>query len=110
MPNEKITTMEPVQTSASAVTHQQPQPRPEFIRLPATGKRCAYTGLSRSKMNELILPCVANNHRPPVVSKVLRQKGQTKGARLIVFDSLLAYINSQTPETTTTAKGGSNDR
>lgn len=102
--------MEPVQASASAVIHQQPQPRPEFIRLPATGKRCAYTGLSRSKLNELILPCAANNHRPPVVSKVLRQKGQTKGARLIVFDSLLSYINGQNPDITVATKGGSDDR
>lgn len=108
MPKETTLTMEPVQ--APAVIHQQPQPRPEFIRLPATGKRCAYTGLSRSKLNELILPCAANDHRPPVVSKVLRQKGQTKGARLIDFDSLLDYINGQNPETTGAMKGGSNDR
>jgi hypothetical protein len=95
---------EPVQVTAAAVIHNQV--KPEFIRLPGTGKRCPYTHLSRSKLNELILPCEANDYHPPVRSKVLRQRGQTKGARLIVYQSLLDFIHSQDPDTASGKKGG----
>jgi len=43
-------------------------------------------------MNELILPSKINRNRPPVESKVIRNKGQVKGVRLVVFDSLMAYL------------------
>ena len=68
--------------------------RPEFIRLPKGGL-CPYTGLSRSKLNQLILPCEQNEWKPPVKSVCLRKRGAIKGTRLIVLDSLLDYLYSQ---------------
>jgi hypothetical protein len=68
--------------------------RPEFVRLPKPGMLCPFTGLSRAKLNELVLPTPANGHKPPVKSKVLRQRGATTGIRLIVFDSLIAYLHA----------------
>ena len=67
--------------------------RPEFVRLPKGGTRCPHTGLSRSKMNQLVLPCKENDFKPPVESKVLRSRGTIRGTRLIVFDSLMEYLN-----------------
>ena len=67
--------------------------KPEFIRLPKSGTRCPHTGLSRSKMNQLVLPCKENDFKPPVESKVLRKRGIIRGTRLIVFDSLMEYLN-----------------
>ena len=78
----------PIQ-AASALTTV----KPEFIRLPKSGTRCPYTGLSRSKMNQLVLPCKENDFKPPVESKVLRKRGTIRGTRLIVFDSLMEYLN-----------------
>jgi hypothetical protein len=66
----------------------------EFIRLPKNGN-CSWTGLSRAKLNELILPCERNNYRPPVKSVSLRKSGATKGTRLIYLPSLLGYLHSQ---------------
>lgn len=68
--------------------------KPEFIRLPKAGTLCPWTGLTRSKLNELILPTEANGFRPAVTSKVLRQRGRVKGVRLIVFDRLMEYLRS----------------
>lgn len=68
--------------------------RPEFIRLPKPSKLCPYTGLSRSKMNELVLPSEQNNCKPPVASISLRKRGQVKAVRLVVYDSLIAYLRS----------------
>ena len=67
--------------------------KPEFIRLPKSGNRCPHTGLSRSKLNQLVLPCKENDFKPPVESKVLRKRGIIRGTRLIVFDSLMEYLN-----------------
>jgi len=65
---------------------------PEFIRLPQVGTSDPHTGLKRSKMNELVLPSPTNNFKPPVRSICLRNKGQQKGVRLIVFASLMEYL------------------
>ncbi len=67
---------------------------PVYIRLPKPGELCAYTGLSRAKMNELILANARNNFRPPVASKSLRQPGQQRGVRLILLESLMSYLHS----------------
>jgi hypothetical protein len=69
--------------------------RPEFIRLPRTGTACPHSGLSRSTLNSLILPCAGNGYKPSVRSCVLRQHGRLKGIRLIEFESLCSYIRSQ---------------
>lgn len=81
------TTAAPVQADAQHSTIT-----PEFIRLPKPGTLCRWTGLSRSKLNELILPSPLNNHKPPVRSLSLRNRGQLKAVRLIVLDSLLGYL------------------
>ena len=88
------TTAEPVTAPAVTVL----QRNPEWIRLPKTGNLCPLTGLTRSKMNELILPCAANENKPPVRSVVLRQRGKIKGVRLVSFDSLIAHIRQQAEE------------
>ena len=80
--------------AAMDIHHQQKVQRPEFIRLPKGGTRCPFTGLSRSKLNQLVLPCKENGFKPPVESKVLRNRGAIRGTRLIVFDSLINYLRS----------------
>ena len=65
---------------------------PEFLRLPKPGMLCPYTGLSRSAINELILPTERNNFKPPVRSFCLRQRGAKTGIRLVAFGSLCEYI------------------
>jgi len=68
--------------------------KPEWIRLPKTGVLCPHSGLSRSKLNELVLPCVANGFKPPVKSICLRKRGAARGCRLISLDSLMNYLSS----------------
>jgi hypothetical protein len=68
--------------------------KPEFIRLPKPGARCPYTGLSRGKMNQLVLPCRENGYKPPVRSVSIRQRGQKFAVRLVFFDSLIEYLKS----------------
>ena len=79
---------------------------PEFIRLPKPGTLCRWTGLSRSKLNELILPSSLNNHKPPVRSLSLRNRGQVKAVRLIVLDSLLGYLRGLLEQQSTEAHNG----
>jgi hypothetical protein len=67
---------------------------PEYIRLPAPGTRCVHTGLSRSSLNNLILPCKLNGYRPPVHSVCLKRPGTARGTRLVGFSSLMEYIES----------------
>src|SRR4051812_18417915 len=81
-------------TTKPIVGDQQTSPRPEFIRLPKSGTADPWTSLSRSTLNLLVLPCKENGHRPPVRSCTLRKRGNTKGVRLIDFQSLLDHINS----------------
>lgn len=69
-------------------------PQPEFLRLPKPGTRCPLTGLSRSSLNALILPSPENNFRPPVESRVLRRTGCIRGVRLISWQSLRDFIES----------------
>lgn len=68
--------------------------RPMFIRLPKVGN-CEWTGLTRSKLNQLILPCKENGYRPPVKSAVIKVSGTKSGVRLICFDSLIEYVQSK---------------
>lgn len=65
---------------------------PLYIRLPKPGELCPYTGLSRAKLNELILPNERNHFRPLVASKSLKKEGQQRGVRLILLESLLAFL------------------
>ena len=65
---------------------------PLTIRLPRTGERCPWTELSRSALNDLILPSKANKFSPPVQSKVLRASGRSRGIRLVNFKSLKQHL------------------
>jgi hypothetical protein len=71
-----------------------PNSHVEFIRLPKTKGRDPLFGLSRSFLNQLILPCAGNNYNPPVRSHVLRRRGYRTGIRLISVDSLRAFIKA----------------
>ena len=68
---------------------------PEFIRLPKPGTSCLFSGLSRSSLNEIILPGPHNSFKPPVRSIPLRKRGAQRGIRLIVWSSLKAYLYAQ---------------
>ena len=84
-------TTAPVAAPASAAS--TPSER-EFLRLPKSGQ-CPITGLTRSKLYELISPNEDNGFKPPVKSVSLRKRGQTKGTRLIVLQSLLDYLRGE---------------
>jgi len=66
----------------------------KFIRLPRSGVQCEITGLSRSALNDLVLPSEKNQFRPLVRSHSLKKDGQDKGVRLIRVKSLVKYIKS----------------
>ncbi len=69
-------------------------PEKIYIRLPAPGKRCPHTGLSRTTLNNLVLPSPANGFKPPVSSKVIKAyKFAQRGIRLISYQSLISYID-----------------
>lgn len=87
-------TADPFPHHKDATARTERPDTPEWIRLPKKG-RCPYTGLSRSSLSSLIIPCAANNHRPPVKSVCLRARGAARGIRLISYDSLMDYLNSQ---------------
>ena len=70
------------------------QMEPEYLRLPRAGERDPVFGLSRTVLNELILPCPDNKGRPPVRSVVLRKRRARTGIRLIDLASLRAYLNA----------------
>ena len=65
---------------------------PVYIRLPKPGEKCPITGLSRAKLNELILPNERNHFNPPVASKSVRKAGSQRGVRLVLLESLMAYL------------------
>lgn len=65
---------------------------PEFLRLPSPGQKCAWTSLSRSAINELILATPRNGFKPPVKSFCLRQKGAKTGIRIVDYSSLRSHI------------------
>lgn len=82
------TTTAPVAAPASAISTTSER---EFLRLPKSGQ-CPITGLTRSKLYDLISPSEDNGFKPPVKSVSLRKPGQIKGTRLIVLQSLLDYL------------------
>jgi hypothetical protein len=67
--------------------------RPIYIRLPAPGMHCPWTGLSRSALADLCVPNKRNRNRPPVKSIAPKKRKDAKrAARLIVFESLVSYL------------------
>lgn len=67
--------------------------RPEFIRLPKPGTNCPITGLSRTSMYNLTVPCPANGYKPDVPAKCLRKRGNQRGTWYVPFEALVAYMN-----------------
>ena len=65
---------------------------PVYIRLPRQGTLCKDSGLTRSKLNELILSTPRNNHQP-LVKSLSCPPGKERGVRLIIWASLKAYLN-----------------
>ena len=67
---------------------------PRYVRLPRPGTRCPHSGLSRSTLREICIPCKENGFRPPVIAKI-RRKGPyaVRGIVLINLASLLSYID-----------------
>ena len=80
-------TLEKAATQADAVASQE-----SWGRLPKCGGKLQ--GLSRSKLNQLILPSAANGFRPPVKSISVRNPGTIRGIRLIFIPSLYSYLES----------------
>jgi len=68
-------------------------PLPQFIRLPKPGKRCYWTGLTRSGLNELVL-----GSSPKVNSVVVSRAGTCRGVRLIHLSSLLEHLHRSMDE------------
>ena len=85
-------TILPTQAALSRQEYVAQQPAPEFLRLPKPGALCPHTGLTRSFINELILPTPRNQFKPPVRSFCIRQKGAATGVRLVDYASLRAFI------------------
>ena len=78
---------------------------PKWIRLPRFGGRCPYTHLTRTQLDHLTRPQKWNRFNPPVESKILRIDGgeMSRGARLINFASLMAYLEALPSEADATA-------
>jgi len=80
---------------ASRVNHNEPK----LIRLPKQGVPCEWTGLSRAKMAQLVVPSKENEFSPPVRSVSLGPDKDSKGwTRLIYFDSLMQFLDSKLEE------------
>jgi hypothetical protein len=62
-----------------------PSLRPEWIRLPKEGSNCVFTGLSRSYIAGLI-------REGKIRSRTLRNRGASRGIRLISYDSIMEFI------------------
>lgn len=78
-------------TNASKIAVSEP----EWIRLPKPKERCQKTGLSRSYINQLILPNEKNGFKPPVRSKSVRRAGNSRGIRLVNLESLRSFLKDQ---------------
>lgn len=87
-------TIEPLPKNDSDKIPKSASGKPEWIRLP-TKDRCPHTGLSRSSLYDLVCPTVANDHRPPVKSILIRKRGAARGIRLISYDSLMHYLSEE---------------
>jgi hypothetical protein len=87
------------QSLLEAAAEASSPPECEFLRLPPPGQKCPMTGLTRSFLNQLILPNPGNDFKPPVRSFCLRRKGRARGVRLIDKADLLRYIRQHVEPT-----------
>jgi hypothetical protein len=60
--------------------------RPEFVRMPRPGQFEPYSGLRRSQLYQLA-------DEGLIQTITLRRRNKVRGTRLIVFDSLMAYLH-----------------
>lgn len=61
---------------------------PAFIRLPRPPARCPHTGLTRNRLEALVVPCVENHFKPPV--KSITEYSESEAVTLRLVDSTLA--------------------
>jgi hypothetical protein len=78
----------------TTILEQRDISRPEYVRYPKPGTRCALTGLTRSTLAEFVVPSEHNDFKPPVKSLVVKKRGATRGIRLINYDSLLDHLKT----------------
>ena len=93
-------TQEAGDKTAAGKAFASPSILPTYARLPRAGERDAIFGLSRSALNNLVLPCKANGFRPPIRSISLKQPHTVRGTRLIVVASALEYFRKLEAEQT----------
>ena len=75
----------------SIAKNNPPSLRPEWIRLPREGSNCVFTGLSRSYIAGLI-------REGKIRSRTLRNRGASRGIRLISYDSIMDFIKGSSEE------------
>ena len=70
--------------------------QPTFFRLPKEGSHmlCPYTGLSRATLDLLTRPQERNSFNPPVLSRIVKQPGTSRGVRLIDYQDCIRYLNT----------------
>lgn len=69
---------------------------PPFIRLPKRNKFCPYTGLSRSSITHLVVPCRRNDFKPPVEAVPSKQPNSKRGIWLIPSERLFRFLLTAT--------------
>jgi hypothetical protein len=67
--------------------------KPDYVRLPPHGKIEFQSQLNRSALERLVLPGPTNNFDPPVQSKLFNPSGGKRWVRLIVYQSLMDYLD-----------------
>jgi len=75
-------------TITSTIAPRSTPIAPVFIRLPRQGEVCPHSGLSRAFMYQLI-------SEGKIRSISLRDKGKSRGVRLVRYESLMDFLNSQ---------------
>jgi hypothetical protein len=66
----------------------------EFLRIPARGTKCPISKLSRTAVEELVVPSQKNNFNPPIKAKYHRRPGKLRGVWLIPKAEFLNYFNN----------------
>ena len=69
--------------------------RPAYVMIPKSGCRCSVSGLNRPQMMDLVIPCQANDFRPPVRCIEERSNKGRVTERRIPTDELLEYLDSK---------------
>lgn len=83
-------------------THTKEQPKrlqfPAWVEMPPYVKgdpqRCQVSGLPLTSLRCLVRPCSANSMKPPVISKIIKTPGTTRGRLMVNTESLLAWMDS----------------